>query len=299
MAAKTPDSRNVLTAGQPCRFYCLRMFKHIPCLAGRYNAPVAHKEQVVAELVCLIAVMSDQDRYPLIIPQHLCHLQAQPLLQVIIHGGKGLVQQKDPGAVSHYAGQRDTLLLAAGQFPRTALLQPLNLKRPHHLPGAGLFLLFRPGHTCHNVLLDSHCRKQGIILKKVSHPALLRPEIHLFFRIEQHFFSDADHPAVRFFDAGYTAECHALSAAGSPQDPDPRSLSLVIDPEMKSIQPFFKIQFKQHKSTFWSKKIQMALLKRFGMGFSQVTVTPSKGSELIIQTGWTQILASTSVLPTS
>ena len=75
-----------------------------------------HEQKMVAELVCLIAVMGHHDREALVITQDLCHFQPQTFLQEMIHGGKGFIQKQGLRAVGHDAGERDALLLTAGQF---------------------------------------------------------------------------------------------------------------------------------------------------------------------------------------
>ena len=48
----------------------------------------------------------------------VAHFQRQPLAQFDVEVGEGLVEQQQPRSGRQRAGQRDALLLAAGEFVR-------------------------------------------------------------------------------------------------------------------------------------------------------------------------------------
>jgi len=67
-------------------------------------------------------------------------LDLEGLAQLGVQGPEGLVQQQHRGVEDQRPGQRDPLLLAAGQLGRAAPLQPLELDQGQRLgdPAAGL-----------------------------------------------------------------------------------------------------------------------------------------------------------------
>ena len=92
------------------------------------------------------------------------HLPAQPLVQ----RPEGLVEQQHPGARDERTGQRDALLLSAGELRGPAALQTLELHQREHLPHpvAGLRLR-HPAHreTEGHVLRHRHVGEERVVLE--------------------------------------------------------------------------------------------------------------------------------------
>ena len=117
--------------------------------------------------------MGHQHGHPLIVPQKLQKFQAQPLPQVGVHGGEGLVQEHRLRLVGHDSGQGRPLLLPAGELGRIPFLQASEAKPLRHLPGAPADL--PPGkppglQAGPDIFLHRHVGEEGVILKQVAHP---------------------------------------------------------------------------------------------------------------------------------
>ena len=241
-----PDAGDIFTAGQAGGLHGLRMVKDLLCRPACDKTALMHEQQMVAELVGLVAVVGDQDRETFELLKDLFHLQAQFFLQEIVHGGKRLIKEQGFRMVGHDAGQSHSLLLSAGELCRAALFKPFQLEGAHHFLRALLPFLFTAAHTRHDVLFNSHRRKQGIILEKISHTSLLGSEIDLLGRIKKIPAAESDQASVRGLYSRNAAQCHTLTAAGCTQDPDPGCIPFMMNMEMEILQLFFKIQYQLH-----------------------------------------------------
>ena len=116
----------------------------------------------------------------------LPYLLFQPEPQVVVQGGKRLVQQQDPGIGDKNPGQGRALLLSAGQLMGKMISQLRQTEALHDGRGCGFPFLFvrLPAEARPDVLGNRHIGKQGIILKHQSCMPLLGCQIDLFLRVK-------------------------------------------------------------------------------------------------------------------
>ena len=81
---------------------------------------VAHDADLVGDRERVVLVVRDQDRGDVLLLEDLAHFQAQPLAQVDVEVGEGLVEQQQLRPRRERARERDALLLAAGKLVRVA-----------------------------------------------------------------------------------------------------------------------------------------------------------------------------------
>jgi hypothetical protein len=84
---------------------------------------VAQHADFVGDRERLLLVVRDQQRRRAVALQDRAQLRAEPLAQLDVEARERLVEQQQPRIRRERAGERDALLLAAGQLVRPALLQ--------------------------------------------------------------------------------------------------------------------------------------------------------------------------------
>ena len=143
-----------------------------------------------------------QDRAAVIF-QQFPHLRLKPLPKVCIQRGKRLVQHQKLWLVHQYPAQRRPLLLAARKLVWPVLFQPL---KAHH--GYHIVRLFYPlsfirlvPEAAEYILPESHIGKQGVILKKITHPALLGMKVYALSAVVEYHAVQLYVSAVRPFYA--------------------------------------------------------------------------------------------------
>ena len=172
---------------------------------------------------------------------HLLRLPAQSGIQ----GGKRFIQQQDVGTGDQDAGQRDPLLLTAGQLGWIIAFQPLQFQIGQLLHGqiaAGSFgQAFVTLGSCHDVLEDRHAGKKRIVLKQITDAALLRLQIDMPPGIEYRTVVDPDDALIRGVDSGDAAEGHGLAAAGISQQSQGFVPGVQLNVQSKGTDGFFDI----------------------------------------------------------
>jgi len=92
-----------------------------------------------------------------------------------IHRGEGFVQQEDVGPGGEGAGQRDPLLLSAGQSPYRTGQERHQAQGLRQVPdSSGARIRRFPAEPVPDVLPDGEMRKQVIVLVDESDPARFR-----------------------------------------------------------------------------------------------------------------------------
>ena len=179
--------------------------------------------------------------------EQLGQLQLKVPLEVAVERGEGFVEQDRLRLGAEDAGERDALLLSAGELRGMLFLQAL---QPEH---AELFrgqrALFRPApraDAAENVLLNGHVGKERVLLEEIADPALLRREVDLLFAVKEHAVIENDAPAVGRHDAGDAFERHAFAAAGRAEQRSRFVLRLKPCAQMKSAEAFFNINIQAH-----------------------------------------------------
>ncbi|MNT19628.1 hypothetical protein D3C72_1548960 [compost metagenome] len=102
--------------------------------------------------------------------------QLHVLTQAFVEGAQRLVHQQDAWAIHQRPGECDTLLLAAGQLRRVAVLEAFQARQCQRLldpnPGfGGRYFAQVEGEG--DVLGHAHVREQGIALENHAHVALV------------------------------------------------------------------------------------------------------------------------------
>ena len=129
---------------------------------------VVHDDDRVAHRQRLLLVVGHvHERDPDLLLQRL-ELQLHLLAQLEVEGAQRLVEEQHGGVVDQRPGERDALLLAAGELPGAAALVPAQadeLQRFAH--PSGLVRLGRPSlaQAVADVLGHVHVREQGVVLE--------------------------------------------------------------------------------------------------------------------------------------
>ena len=101
---------------------------------------VVHDRDAVGHRERLLLVVRDVDERRLRLRLDVLQLELHLLAELQVEGAERLVEQQRRGPVDERAGERDALLLAAGELARLALLEALEAHRPDRLRDALLRL---------------------------------------------------------------------------------------------------------------------------------------------------------------
>ncbi len=141
-------------------------------------------------------------------------LELHLLPQLDVERPERLVEQERGRAVDERAGEGDALLLAAGELPRLALLEPFEPDDAEHLfdPRALLALVhpLQP-HPERDVVPDRHVREERVVLEDHVHVAPVRRHGGDVDAAEQ------DPPLVGLLEAADHPEGRRLPAAARPE----------------------------------------------------------------------------------
>ena len=136
-------------------------------------------------------------------------LELHLLAQLHVERAEGLVEQERGGVVHQRSGERDALLLASRELPRTAFLEALELDDAKHVHHARPMLLPRNAFHLqpeHDVVVDRHVREEGVLLKHHVHRTAVREHGRHVFALEE------DATLVGPLEAGDHAERRRLPA---------------------------------------------------------------------------------------
>ena len=159
-----------------------RAGKHLVGRAHLQRLPSVQNHHPVGQAASLVQVMRDQHHRNRHAAPQAGQLAVQRLAGGRIHGGKRLVEQQHLRLSGQRPSQRHTLLLAARQLGRAAVLQP----RQAHAVKQCFKLFTFPRFTCRYryVFKSSQVRKQGVLLKHQPDPALLRWAVDALGRVQ-------------------------------------------------------------------------------------------------------------------
>ena len=128
------------------------------------------------------------------------------------------------------------------------LFQPL---KAHH--GYHIVRLFYPlsfirlvPEAAEYVLPERHIGKQGVILKKITHPALLGMKVYALSAVVEYHAVQLYVSAVRPFYACDALERHALAAAGGAQYARDSLPRLQLCGKAEGTKPLFYVNYKAH-----------------------------------------------------
>jgi hypothetical protein len=136
--------------------------------------------------------------------------------QLRIEVGQRFVQQDHRRFVDQCAGDRHTLLLAAGELVRIALAEVREPQAPQRVLDAAIDLRALDAAQAQpvgDVVEDRLVRPQRIGLEDEAEAALLDRELDAALRIEQRPIADRDAPLVRTLQTRDTAQQCRLAAA--------------------------------------------------------------------------------------
>src|SRR6266545_650595 len=146
-----------------------------------------------------------------------------PALQVLddpglgprIQRGQGLVQEQDRGLGDQRTGQRDPLLLTAGDLPRRPFAEMRDLEGLENLAHPALPLgLVEAAEPVHHIVLDGEMGKERQVLKDEGDVAPGRFEADPPLRIEEHPVTDGDAAFLGIAQARDAAQQSRLACAG-------------------------------------------------------------------------------------
>ena len=175
---------------------------------------LGHHHQPVGDGERLLLVMRHHDGGQSELALQFADLDAHLFAQLGIEVGQGLVEEQHIRPDRERAGERDTLLLPAGQLARQPRRITIELHEPQRFARACLDLGFRkPAHLQpeRDVVGDRHVRKQRIALE--YHAGVAPP-----WRQPRHVrAADAHCAAARLDKARDHAQRRRLAAAGWPK----------------------------------------------------------------------------------
>jgi hypothetical protein len=157
--------------------------------------------------------VGDEDSRDAILALQALHLDLHVEAQVLVEGAERLVEQQHLRVRGQAAGQRDALLLAAGELARLALRELAHVHEREHLGDARPDALARPPQrfeaVC-DVLGHRHVREQRVILEYDAGAAPARRQMVDALAVKQH-------AAVRLPDeAGHDAQERGLATTRRP-----------------------------------------------------------------------------------
>ena len=239
--------QEIAAAGQPRRALRGGMaHQRFHVRYGRGNA-VFHHADLLAVAAAFPQVVADPEDRAAKAREQVGELQLEVPLEVAVERGEGFVEQDRLRLGAEDAGERDALLLSAGELRGMLFLQAL---QPEH---ADLFrsqrALFRPApraNAAENVLLNGHVGKKCILLEEIADPTLLRREVGPLFAVEEHAAVEHDPAAVGRHDAGDALERHALAAAGGPEQRQRFVRYLEFRLQTERAEAFFNINIQAH-----------------------------------------------------
>ena len=139
------------------------------------------------------------------------------LAQAAVQRPERLVHEHQVGLEHERPGDRDALLLAAGQLPGPARLEALELDHVQRAFDAGFDLVFGQAARVQGegeILGDRHVGEQGVVLKDQPDVAFVR------FDRGHGPAVQPDFPAVGVLEAGQHLEAGGLAGPGRPQQRD-------------------------------------------------------------------------------
>ncbi len=169
--------------------------------------PVGHHQRL------LLVVGDVDDRHPQLVVQRL-DLQLEPFPQLLVERAERLVHQQHPRVEDEGPGERDPLLLAAGELAGETALVAGQADQLQHLPGPLPDLRLRHFPQVQreaDVLADRHVREEGVVLE--DHADVAPPRRHRRHRV----VVDPDLAGGRRLEAGQHHQGRRLARAGRPE----------------------------------------------------------------------------------
>ena len=242
---------NILAAGDHGGLHAAGVGKQLLCRPQRQDPAGVHHGDGPAHVIGLGAVMRHHQHLAAEAGEQIAQLDLQRVAQMPVQRGKGLVKKKQLRIADQDARERHALLLPAGELMRPVLFQPPKLHQPDHIPCPALTLgaVFYAAKPAEDILLHRHIGEKRVVLKQVAHAPLLRGQVDLLLRIEQHPPVELDMTLVRLLDPGDAFERHAFAAARGAQQAGHAVRSREMHVETKRAQLLLDIDHKTHFAT--------------------------------------------------
>ena len=146
------------------------------------------------------------------------------MAQLGVQVGKGLVEKQKARLHRHSAGQRNALLLTAGEHMRIGAGEMREADLLQHLGDPFLALgSLQSVETEGNVLFDAEMGKERIVLKDQADAAVLRRA--LAARLGDDLLFHGNAPGLEALQTGHQAQHRRLAAAGGAKQADDLSLA--------------------------------------------------------------------------
>ena len=175
-----------------------------------FDAPLAHDRDPLRHHHGFVLIMGHQNESRAEFALHADQFELRLLAQFAVERGERFVEQQQLRSSRQRAGERDALLLAAGELVRLACAVGFELDEPQHFGDAGGDLASRQARLNKaegDVPFDTHMRKQRIGLEHHVH----RPQMRRHFRHVG--AADQDAPLLRQLESGDEAHQSRLAAA--------------------------------------------------------------------------------------
>jgi hypothetical protein len=182
---------------------------------GLHQPAGPHDRDPVRERQRLVLVVGDVQHGAPGGREHLGQLVEELVAQGPVERSERLVEHQQPGAWRERAGQRDPLLLPAGQLGDPPVLEPAQRDQPEHLVDPGAHLVAT--HAAHprperHVVGDRAVREQRVVLEHQPDVALVGAAAGEVPVVE------VDRPAGERFEPGDRPQQRGLPAAGRAED---------------------------------------------------------------------------------
>ena len=191
-------------------------------LALLLDPPVVHDDDDVRHRQRLLLVVGHvHERDPDLLLERL-ELELHLLAQLEVERAERLVEEEDGRVVDERPGERDTLLLAAGQLPGAAgavARQPHELERLAHAMRLVVLADALLPQPVADVLGDGHVREQGVVLEHRVDVTAVRRDAR------DRLPGEVDLARGRLLEAGDHAQRRRLPAAGRAEERVERAAS--------------------------------------------------------------------------
>lgn len=181
--------------------------------------PVVHQNDGITHAHRLFLVVGDEDRGGLQGIGHGAYLGAHLFPKLGVQGGKRFVEQDASGVGDDGPGQRDPLLLSAGEVggpARCEIREPYGGKCRTDPIVQILLITSRPERKRH-VLIDAHMGPQGEILEYEADVPLLRRDVDAIRKRKHRLSIKQDPSAIRDLKTCDHPKQRRLPASGRPK----------------------------------------------------------------------------------
>ena len=195
-----------------------RLLKDFPRRADLlYRSGLVHDCHTVRDRKADLLIVRNVEHRDIQFALQLLDLKAHLLAQIRIQIRKRLIQKEESRLADQCTGQRNTLLLSAGQLRRQTLLKALHADDLDHLHNPFANLLFRALcdlQRISDIIKYRHVRPYGIVLEHKPDAAVLRRHLNLRSRIRDKCIVEINPACIRRLKSRDQTKENSLAAAG-------------------------------------------------------------------------------------